>query len=355
MDANLEAKMERARLQHSGGMMHPKQFETLHKPRSLFVPGHHLTMNIVALFINLFCPWALFIFTMALTGYRLMYQSPSTVWLVIIFLGILWLAALAVAIQQRRKNPDPTWFSYFVLALLVFGVAGLLCGYQIFQAYTKPYNSVIDLKLATNINPTTESGQNVMDAGLVRFAAGASLDTTRSWHFKHKTIYCVSPIVANQTAPETQSYDFWAVGKDCCAINAADFRCGAWTDPNARGGLRIFDENDLSFYRLAVQQAESTFDIASRHPIFVEWSPDPLVQVESWKREGTNVGLKLVVFAFICSLFFLSLAAARFAFLGRATSEYSTKYYNDPNYSSTDGYGNPIDYQTHGFRGPLAI
>ena len=74
-----------------------------------------------------------------------------------------------------------------------------------------------------------------------------------------------------------ETYDFWAIGMDCCSVNAADFHCGAglgWIlsvrperakgqartggevgNFKAHSGLRLLDDRQRSFYRLAVEQA----------------------------------------------------------------------------------------------------
>ena len=120
--------------------------------------------------------------------------------------------------------------------------------------------------------------------------------------FKNVDTYCVAPVSVLQgpqfncrcaerrlSAPggvvlPLETYDFWAIGMDCCSVNAADFHCGmglGWAscllplshgrsaraaralagevgNSKAHSGLRLLDDRQRSFYRLAVEQAAGT-------------------------------------------------------------------------------------------------
>merc|ERR1719401_574416 len=140
-----------------------------------------------------------------------------------------------------------------------------------------------------------------MDAGIVYFANGNHIDGSRSWHFKQDTIYCVAPILGANDKPETQTYDFWAVGKDCCVTGSSDFRCGQ-QQAGIRSAIRSLDEDSLKFYRLAVQQAESLYDIVSTRPVFFEWAADPLVVIAEWKLDSFHLFLFYVAAFFVFNL-----------------------------------------------------
>lgn len=44
--------------------------------------------------------------------------------------------------------------------------------------------------------------------------------------------------------------DFWAIGKNCCAgSKGGDFKCGAWSKRMAHGGLRLLNNQEISYYR----------------------------------------------------------------------------------------------------------
>merc|ERR1719160_2030554 len=186
-----------------------------------------------------------------------------------------------------------------------------------------------------------EHGQNVLDAGQFYFVKGSKLDPLRAWHFRQKDVYCVAPIIApvsngtwpvpNMTYPNvplTQSYDFWAVGKDCCSVSSSDFRCGAYNNPLARSAIRVLDEQDLKFYRLAVEQAETLYGIMATHPVFFEWSQDPLEVVNTWNARAFANYILAAVFSLVVSLLGVACASCKFAWLGRCVSVYGTRMFS---------------------------
>lgn len=177
-----------------------------------------------------------------------------------------------------------------------------------------------------------------MDAGILYFAQNNHLDSMKSWHFKHRSLYCVAP-VTNGATPGTQSYDFWAVGEDCCSTTTSDFRCGPdWGSLTARAGIRVLDADELQNYRLAVQQAETLYGVVATHPIFFRWSKDPLHEVNSWNEKAFKSYVYMVALAFVVSLLVVVLATCKFAWIGRASSAYAMDFYSDPDWK-TQGMG----------------
>lgn len=269
--------------------MNQKLKERLEKPKSVFSPGHRIRMNIVPMFLNIFVPWGIFIVVLGVTSFYIMYARPMVGYIVVAVAIFVWFLSLLFGIKMRKVDPEPTWFLFFsiILGAAVFGA--ILLGGQIYTNYSRPYYQVRDLKTINNLDASREHGQNVMDAGMFYFAEGNKIDAMRGWHFKQKTVYCVAPITKGYpSVPETQSFDFWAVGKDCCSESASDFRCGAYNNPSARGGIRNLNDADQAFYRLAVEQATALYGIKASHPVFFEWSLDPKVDTDSWMQRAYN-------------------------------------------------------------------
>merc|ERR1719352_1166452 len=114
------------------------------------------------------------------------------------------------------------------------------------------------------------------------------------------------------------TYDFWAVGTDCCSEVAADFRCGEYSNGRARAGLRLMDSATLPYYRLAVNQATAQFGVHATTPLFFTWTQDPLNDIQKLM----DAGFALFQFSALASLATLVslvvLLSFRFALIGRA-------------------------------------
>lgn len=274
-------------------------------------------MNVLPMFLNVVVPWAIFTVVCGLSSSWVMYRQPAIVWTFMVVFLIGWVVLLRKAIDVRRNDPEPSWLTYVTLMVGVAILSGILCGTMNFSRYKRPYLQIMDLKIVRDLDTGRELGQNWMDAGILEFKQGSELDGLKSWHFKHGTVYCVAPIVVNGSVPETQSYDFWAVGEDCCSISSSDFRCGSWAVAGARKGVRVIDSEAAPFYRLAVKQAESLYGIVATHPIFVRWSRDPELEVAAWNMIAFKNFILMVIVAFVFSLFFVLTAVCNFALLGR--------------------------------------
>jgi hypothetical protein len=284
------------------------------------------------MFMNLFLPWGIFILCCAITSFRVSYTRPLVVNLSLVIVFLIWLATALMAVHARFNNPDPTWNTYLCIAVGTSFAWGVLSGRSNFQSFEEPYLKIHDLKVITGIDASATPGENVMDAGIISFGPGNHLDALRSWHFMKKSLYCVAPIITNQSMPRGLTYDFWAVGKDCCSMSSSDFRCGSWGSVTANGGWRVMKEEDLTYYNLAVQQAESLYSIHARKPIFLNWSQNPAGDVQSWQSQAFQNFLINVGFAGVFSVFFMAMASCRFAWLGRGNYQQKNEYYDDPDY-----------------------
>mmetsp|Transcript_70452 Transcript_70452/g.139788 ORF Transcript_70452/g.139788 Transcript_70452/m.139788 type:complete len:341 (+) Transcript_70452:72-1094(+) len=327
---------------------HPLITDRFQRSRGVFSPGHRMRMNIVPVFLNAMVPVGVFVFCCAMTSIGgLMYTRPLFVKCCIALVGLCWLLSVAIAIWARWHEPDPSWFTYSAMSVGVAFLLGTFAGYTIFTYHTKPYFQLRDLKVSHGIDASRNAGMEVNDAGILHFRPGSHVDYSISWHFKSRSLYCVAPIISNTSqVPFGQTYDFWAVGKDCCSMTAADFRCGSWGHQGSTmGGIRVVDEDDAAMYRLAVKQTASLYNIMAPLPIFVEWSVNPELEALEAKRKGFRIFTNYCVFAFICSLFSVAVALARFSFMGRGKS---ADYLDDTNWNFAS-FNKPIDWSVQAF------
>lgn len=281
------------------------------------VPKPRAHMNILPLIFNMVLPLVMFVVCCALASSYLMYSRPSLAWTCLALAYMICAAGVANALWQRRHNPMPTWYTYLAILLALAALWGTSVGLEIFRSLSKPHYEALDLKAVENLDVSREIGQSALDLGIVKFAAGSRIDGKRSWHFKHDTVYCVAPIVSNVTIRGVPHCDFWAVGQDCCSTGSSDFRCGDWRSTGTPGAIRAFDEEALGFYRLAVKQAETLYDIVSPNPVFFRWTEDPFAEVASWRTTARRKFLLAVMAFCIFSMLTLALTTLVFSLLGR--------------------------------------
>ena len=99
-------------------------------------------------------------------------------------------------------------------------------------------------------------------------------------------MYCVAPIIAASDQPLPATYDLWAAGTDCCSDGGSNFTCGASRSSGARGGLRLLSREEDYNFRLAVEDAEFMYHLRSVHPLFFEWTVDPIKEITARKDEA---------------------------------------------------------------------
>lgn len=290
--------------------------------RSLFTPIRRRKINCIAIFLNVFVPWIFFTFLYYLISFKMHYVYPIRVWIVF---GLVTAAAVCTAgglARAENKGYTPQWFKFATLQFIIAAAAAALMGSYNFWFNTMPFYDWERLKTYPSLDPSKELGQNMMDAGTVYFPEGTSIDLTQSWHFMSDKVYhgihryCVAPIILGG-APATGSYDFWAVGMDCCSASSSDFRCGQFASGNTRSGLRLLDDLARPYYKLAVKQAEAQYHYKSKHPIFFEWVRDPLARVQQFMDKGLEYYLFGVMAAFTFNVCSVAFATFFFSFIGR--------------------------------------
>merc|ERR1719174_3570482 len=165
-----------------------------------------------------------------------------------------------------------------------------------------------------DVNAAQAKGSQLMDAGRVFFTPDTGIDNRRAMGFKSSELFCVAPIVTG--TGKLASYDFWAVGTNCCSGVSSDFRCGEYNNPRARAGLRLMRDDQRAFFRLAVQQAEAAFNIRSVHPLFFHWMQDPDAEMDAYQDDGYKYFLLGMFTHFAMQLFLVVLALMVFSKIG---------------------------------------
>lgn len=302
-------------------------FPEVRAPRhvdSVFIPGRRRRINAVAICLNVFLPWFIFtgIYFVLIISFH--HRSPNMAWGVVAAIGGIPLTALGILTYVTSKSYDPSWYKMSFLLHLLAVVAAVFFGQATYYYEMKPYYELARLQTYPQLDVSKTSGLNVQDAGRVYFAAGTHLDVSKSWHFQAGSVYCVAPIVGAGQAPDAP-VDFWAIGKDCCAIGAADFRCGDFKSQKARSGIRFLEADgwfpERHLYRLAVKGAEGLFGMSAPNPIFFTWVQDPLHIMNELKDAGWGHFMLSMQAFFTIDVTIVVLVVLRFSLMGRAEAK----------------------------------
>mmetsp|Transcript_70590 Transcript_70590/g.184030 ORF Transcript_70590/g.184030 Transcript_70590/m.184030 type:complete len:319 (+) Transcript_70590:111-1067(+) len=289
--------------------------------KGFFEPRPRKRMNIVPIAIALFVPVALFAGVFALMSFSLHYTQSTltTIFVILCFLPVLWTGFYAA--QQVRKRAigvgrESTWYIFLFISLLVAWSCGYIFGSTNYSSYTQPYYNVNNLMTYTSIDPSAYRGQQLMDAGRVVFTSDSALNTNYFSGFRNAEMYCVAPIVTqvNGTYKKQDTYDFWAVGTDCCSEHSADFACGEYDNPDARSGLRLTSTSQKEYYALAVEQAEATYGVKASNPVFMTWMQDPDLEVGQYWTDATRF---FALVAILYGLFQAALVAGMLTVLSK--------------------------------------
>jgi len=283
-------------------------------------------MNLVSIFQCFLIPWSLFCLMHAVTSFQIHYSRPMLCYslcgcglLAVIASGGFAIASTFSKLRAEQFR-QPNWHWFLFLTMFVAWVLGIVLGGLNFWTNMQPHYNYKNLNQYHLVNPATMRGQQLMDGGRVYFTNMTRLDLRRSMGFRNLDTYCVAPITiqgAAGTLLPLASYDFWAVGLGCCSGNAADFHCGEYNNPKAHSGLRLLRDDQRAFFRLAVQQAESSYGIKATHPLFFYWSEDNEAEMNVFRDEGYKYFLIGMLAHFAWQLLSVTLAVAGFARLGQ--------------------------------------
>lgn len=202
-------------------------------------------------------------------------------------------------------------------------VAGYLLGDHSFWKYTTNIYSYRDLVSYVDIDPFTDKGQAYMDSGHVYFKETSYVLRQKFTKFKNADVYCAAPIVRGNfkaiagaagsqdnvngnVIPSSGTYDWWAVGVNCCdGDHAANFTCGDVDNRLARSGMRLLSDNQRPYYVLAVQEWSATYGLPVKHPLFFTWVKDPLETEVQWDFQADDEMWRYtwyaILFAFLLS------------------------------------------------------
>ncbi|CAJ1355738.1 unnamed protein product [Effrenium voratum] len=279
-------------------------------------------VNLVGVIVSLFIPWLVFIAIFSLWSFQIRYSSPGTVVAITLAIGIplglyclyrvqLSCRALFGQYHLVETGRFTMWSLFIAVTAVIAFCLGMLSGSYNYAQNMRGTFDVQSLNAYVDVNPATMRGQELMDAGKVQFVAGADLDFRLANGFKNTDIFCVAPITVN--GANLASYDFWAVGKNCCSDQQSDFKCGAYKNSGIKGGVRITDDVDRDFYRLAVQQAMSAHAIKAIHPLFFEWTSDSSAQMLEDERAGYQIFLMGIMGHFVFQGILVAIAVGCFA------------------------------------------
>jgi len=299
-----------------------------------FVRGQRQRLNIVAILISLFVPWLLFCAMYWTMSFYLHYQKPFLCWTLMFFgLCVVIITGLFAYGAFKRKREalagtqfltagtaayhEPTWLIFLFITCLLAWICGAVVGDVNFFSHVEPYYDLINLNTYPGVDPSRARGQQMMDGGTLLFTEDSKLDLSMSMGFKNLDLYCVAPIVESSHPKQAySSYDFWAVGMNCCSGNRADFHCGEFNNVRAAAGLRLMHDDQRAFYRLAVQQAEAAYKIRADHPLFFVWMQDPAAEVNAYMEAGQKFYLIGIFVAFLVQLFLVVVCCMVFSKLG---------------------------------------
>ncbi|CAE7562616.1 unnamed protein product [Symbiodinium pilosum] len=270
-------------------------------------------VDVVPILQCLFLPWLLFCAVYALLSCSLHFYRPSLAYTLVALAAFL--PTTLAWISLRLQSFQPSWYSFLAVTTLVAWLLGVVFGNLNYAATTEPFSQYINMDVLPEVSPTVWDGEAAMSVGRVYFGKDSALDVRRSMAFKNVDTYCVAPISVLQGGVilPLETYDFWAIGVDCCSVNAADFHCGEARNPAAHSGLRLLDSEHRSFYRLAVEQAEAAYGLKARHPVFFYWVEDATAEMDSFRNDGYKYFLIGMLSHFAWQLLCVILAVAAFS------------------------------------------
>jgi len=241
-------------------------------------PGWPVCASLSLAVTAVLLPWLVFAVSSWSLAFSMHHRHPEMCRLILDLCGVVVavcgvMAGLAVQ-RRRRGDPcaaEPTMLVFTFVTLLVALVLGMCFGQDAYTGSMMRYYQITGMHTYPQVDPANTSGREVGDAGRIVFSNESTLGVSLSMGLTSGDTYCVAPIVS--TDIPLASYDFWAIGVNCCTSGAADFDCGA--PASAHSGVRLLDAGEEKLFRLAVEKAEIAHGIQAVNPIFFRWVEDP--------------------------------------------------------------------------------
>lgn len=231
------------------------------------------------LVVNIFLPCVVFSALLWILSSAVRYQTPH-------LLGAILIAVCTVVLVSM-------WFCIFFLRrhvglaiLLTFAIlGGCVCGEVNYKYNMHPVYTMQSMRERTGINPAETPGAAVADTGRAYFTKDSYVDVDKGMSYQTMDTYCVAPISVGDG--KLGSYDYWAVGINCCSSADPNFQLCARTQGPARAGIRLMFPEQAQYFKLAVEQAESEYNIrSSETPLFFYWVDDPLQELRNYETAG---------------------------------------------------------------------
>lgn len=303
-----------------------EQMATLHKPK-------RVRLNWTGIAIAVLTPWMVYNVIFSFLSFETHRTHPYQIYFMAFCVIVAGCAFLMHYLHNQYvslrdgladlMSSGHEWF-FFAGVTLIFGTAAaIVFGNVNYLTTTEPYYDLKELGNYKGVDPTAAGGTRFMDAGIVEFTNDSFIEAGKAIGFKDDSVYCVAPITRGKLP--LASYDFFAVGKDCCNGFPGDFKCGDYLTSTCHHGLRLMQDEDRPYYQLAVQQMEAEFGIKAIHPVFFEWTARPEIVMQTVLASGR---WNMVIFMLL-SLVAQALATVYYLYFLEKTGRMDMRLFRD--------------------------